>query len=73
MIFSPRSRFPAMTARRARLADLLDQLHHRLGGAAVAWPFQGADGGDNGGVEVRQRGGGDAGGEGGGVGAVLRV
>ena len=56
-----------------RLTDLLGQMHHGLGGAAVAGALEGADGGDDGSVHVGQGGGGDAGGEGGGVGAVLDV
>src|SRR3990172_331078 len=81
MIFSPRSRFPAMTAS-ARSGSPISwtsfitasaPLPPPPGGPPVGGPLRGPDGGDDCGVEVRQRGGGYAGGKGGGVGAVLRV
>jgi hypothetical protein len=56
-----------------RIADLGGHLLDRLGGAAVQRAFERADGGDDGGVHVRERGGGDAGRKGRGVGAMLSV
>ena len=53
--------------------DLVEHVHHRLVGAAVQRSFERADRGGDGAVGVGQGGGDDAGGEGGGVEAVLGV
>ena len=55
------------------VADLVEHFHDLFVGAAVEGALEGADGGDDGGVHVSQRGGGDAGGEGGSVELVIGV
>jgi hypothetical protein len=59
--------------RRRQDADLIDHVHDCLVGAAVQGFFECADRGGDCAVEVGHGGGDDAGGEGGGVEAVLGV
>ena len=56
-----------------RVTDLQEVLHHGLVSTTVQRALEGADGGGDGGVGIRHRGGHHAGGEGGGVEGVLGV
>ena len=63
----------SMRSARGVLAELEQQLHHLLVGAAVERALRGADAGDDGRVDVGERRGGHAGGEGRGVQLVVGV